>query len=131
MIRNVFISIFIIMAMPLLTSMAWASPDIIKEKYNGNSSGHRHSSVAPSGNNGPVTIDTDNGKRTIYIMFGQPTDNAEIKIYCNGNLSINDKETATKFTVIEYTLTGNEQTDCTVIVKTNGQTQAMECVTIK
>lgn len=129
--KVLFVILLNLFVVPYFGSIVLAESDIQKTKYTGELDNVEHSDIAPDEDSAPVSIELNKDRRTIYILFGEPASDVDIKIYCNGRLAVRDKETVTKSTIIGYTFTGAEQSDCSVIVATNGQTKAIDNMTIE
>lgn len=68
----------------------------------------------------PVEVFHESGSRTITIAFNHQSGDVRVKIFKEGKLVVDDKETANKNTVIGYTFAGTDAAQCTVVVETEG-----------
>ena len=107
--------------MSMFSPDAWADSDVWKIKSK---------SLEPNCNVGSteepsVELVHDDGSRTISIGFNKASDDVRVRIYSNGSVVVDDKETAVRNTVIDYTFHGAEPMECTVVVETDGQVRAV------
>ena len=124
MTRNVIFIIAALLLVQFFCSPMQASDEVTKTKDIG---------FKPNWNVGsnPVEVFHESGSRTITIAFNHQSDDVRVKIFKEGKLVVDDKETANKNTVIGYTFAGTDAAQCTVVVETEGVPRLADSVQIE
>lgn len=122
--RNKLFIVAALLFMQFLCSPTQASDEVTKSKDIG---------FKPNWNVGtnPVEVFHEDGSRTITIAFNHQSDDVRVKIFKEGKLVVDDKETANKNTVIGYTFAGTDAAQCTVVVETDGVPRLADSVQIE
>ncbi len=122
--RNKLFIVAALLFMQFLCSPTQASDEVTKSKDIG---------FKPNWNVGtnPVEVFHEDGSRTISVAFNRQSDDVRVKIFKEGKLVVDDKETANKNTVIGYTFTGTDAAQCTVVVETEGVPRLADTVDIE
>lgn len=122
--RNKLFIVAALLFMQFLCSPTQASDEVTKSKDIG---------FKPNWNVGtnPVEVFHEDDSRTITIAFNHQSDDVRVKIFKEGKLVVDDKETANKNTVIGYTFAGTDAAQCTVVVETDGVPRLADSVQIE
>lgn len=119
------LTVFVTFLLPVYYSRAFADVEIVKVKSGGNI---QNKDVFDGTRD--VALFHEDGSRTISVAFNRQSDDVRVKIYKEGRLVVDDKETADRSTVIGYTFAGTDAAQCTVVVETEGVPRLADTVEI-
>lgn len=124
--RKVFIAFFALLLPAFCNVYAFTDVEVVKTKFEG----EQQKKDIFNGGDG-VALFHDDGSRTISVAFNRQSDDVRVKIYKEGRLVVDDKETADRSTVIGYTFAGTDAAQCTVVVETEGVPRLADTVDIE
>lgn len=124
--RKVFIAFFALLLPAFCNVYAFTDVEVVKTKFEG----EQQKKDIFNGGDG-VALFHEDGSRTISVAFNRQSDDVRVKIYKEGRLVVDDKETADRSTVIGYTFAGTDAAQCTVVVETEGVPRLADTVDIE
>mgnify|MGYP001776642260 FL=1 len=124
--RKVFIAFFALLLPAFCNVYAFTDVEVVKTKFEGD----QQKKDIFNGRDG-VALFHEDGSRTISIAFNHQSDDVRVKIFKEGKLVVDDKETADRSTVIGYTFAGTDAAQCTVVVETEGVPRLADTVDIE